>query len=387
MTIPYISPDVLQAAYRHRPVPPLAAQAMQPSFVDKLLGVQGAGGLLDANALRQARRQGLLQAGIGMLANADRPNPWQAVQAGLGAGQQAYGNVMQQQLGTEELLKKRANDAAMQQFANDLQKAGNDPMALQELVRRTMALGVQTGNTPLIQFAQNVMMQAMRPVPQTAAPRPLPTGDFQDVNGDFGEKGLWYRGLQDVNGNILPNSVRRVKEPTSGNVMTSEDAIRLENSEYARYLQQTKNIQTRAQAYETIVSAAAGARSQNPASQIALVFSYMKLLDPTSVVRETEYAVAANAAGVPERIRNLWNKLLDGAFLGEDQVNNIVAEALSQARSSKREQDRTIKVFSDKAVQRGLNPNSVSYDWWAGINLKTDEDIARDLNLVPGVNP
>ena len=42
----------------------------------------------------------------------------------------------------------------------------------------------------------------------------------------------------------------------------------------------------------------------SPASDMSLVFGFMKMLDPSSVVRETEYATAKNATGVPDQVRN-----------------------------------------------------------------------------------
>tara|TARA_Y100001937_G_C6891974_1_gene229467 strand:- start:203 stop:550 length:348 start_codon:yes stop_codon:yes gene_type:complete len=41
----------------------------------------------------------------------------------------------------------------------------------------------------------------------------------------------------------------------------------------------------------------------------------MKFLDPNSVVREGEFATAAEAGGVPENVWNMYNKLLDGEIL------------------------------------------------------------------------
>lgn len=56
------------------------------------------------------------------------------------------------------------------------------------------------------------------------------------------------------------------------------------------------------------------ATKKNPtgASDIALVFTFMKTLDPRSVVRENEQASAENAGGVPAAIRNFYNKLYTG---------------------------------------------------------------------------
>lgn len=52
---------------------------------------------------------------------------------------------------------------------------------------------------------------------------------------------------------------------------------------------------------------------------VALIFEFMKMLDPSSTVRESEYATAKNTGGVPESIRNTYNQLLSGGFLQPEQ--------------------------------------------------------------------
>lgn len=67
--------------------------------------------------------------------------------------------------------------------------------------------------------------------------------------------------------------------------------------------------------------------SVSPASDIALVFGYMKMLDPGSVVREGEYATAKNAAGVPVQVMNAYNKAINGEFLAPEQRQDFVDTA------------------------------------------------------------
>lgn len=95
---------------------------------------------------------------------------------------------------------------------------------------------------------------------------------------------------------------------------------------------------------ETITNfnkAYAFASKKNPtgASDIALVFSYMKALDPRSVVRENEQATTENAGGVPAYIRNFYNKLLTGQKF-DPQVRADILDAskslvLGQIQSQK----------------------------------------------------
>lgn len=78
-----------------------------------------------------------------------------------------------------------------------------------------------------------------------------------------------------------------------------------------------------------------GEIKSGPAS-IALVFKFMKALDPTSVVREGEFATAENSAGVPEGIRNIYNRLANGERLGEKQISEFIntADQLSESAAS-----------------------------------------------------
>lgn len=72
------------------------------------------------------------------------------------------------------------------------------------------------------------------------------------------------------------------------------------------------------------------ASNPSAAGDIATVFSFMKILDPNSVVREQEFATAQNAAGVPERVRNVFNRLLSGERLSPEQRADFLAQAENQ---------------------------------------------------------
>lgn len=65
------------------------------------------------------------------------------------------------------------------------------------------------------------------------------------------------------------------------------------------------------------------------ATDIALIISFMKALDPGSVVRETEFATAENAGGVPETIRNAYNKLVSGGRLTPEIKREFASTATS----------------------------------------------------------
>jgi hypothetical protein len=99
------------------------------------------------------------------------------------------------------------------------------------------------------------------------------------------------------------------------------------------------------------------------AGDIALVFSYMKVLDPTSTVREGEYATANNAAGVPDAIRGMWNKLVGGGNLSSDARTQIKSSANTIWTKAAERHSNLTNQFAAIAKRRGINPNNVIIDF------------------------
>ena len=101
------------------------------------------------------------------------------------------------------------------------------------------------------------------------------------------------------------------------------------------------------------------AKAVTPAGDMSMIFAYMKLLDPTSVVRESEYASAENARGIPDTIRNAYNKAIDGVRLTPKQRQDF----LQQAQRLYQGQERTFKELGNRyrgiAERAGLDPGSV----------------------------
>jgi hypothetical protein len=88
----------------------------------------------------------------------------------------------------------------------------------------------------------------------------------------------------------------------------------------------------------------------------------MKMLDPGSVVREGEFATAQNAAGVPDRVLNLYNKALSGNGLNEGQRKNIRAQADSLFKKTAEDERRVRDGISRIARNYGLNTDNIFID-------------------------
>lgn len=99
------------------------------------------------------------------------------------------------------------------------------------------------------------------------------------------------------------------------------------------------------------------AMDASPIAQVGLIFSIMKLFDPTSVVRESEQATARNARGVPEGVRNIWNQVLSGQVLTDRQVEDIKDTASSSISGATKTQKAIEEQFKGIATGAGLRPN------------------------------
>jgi hypothetical protein len=80
----------------------------------------------------------------------------------------------------------------------------------------------------------------------------------------------------------------------------------------------------------------------DPTKQVSLVFSFGKMLDPESVVRESEYALISNARGVFDSLLQRPDQIMTGARLTDQQLKSMqqIAQQLF-AGSTQRRQDLT----------------------------------------------
>jgi hypothetical protein len=68
----------------------------------------------------------------------------------------------------------------------------------------------------------------------------------------------------------------------------------------------------------------ASSRENNAPGHVAMIFAFMKMLDPTSVVREGEQLTAQQARAMGDTITSYWNRLLTGKKLTDTQVENFL---------------------------------------------------------------
>ena len=101
---------------------------------------------------------------------------------------------------------------------------------------------------------------------------------------------------------------------------------------------------------------------KNPGSALAAGTKFMKLLDPTSVVRETELGMALNASGWFDRATNVANQLQSGRVMTKEQVKNLGAAGDALYEEARKAQLQIDAAFEARAKAYGANPANVITD-------------------------
>ena len=155
------------------------------------------------------------------------------------------------------------------------------------------------------------------------------------------------RATGDVGGAVSALMQQRLKGPKD--TFKDVQALRKEFTGLSRI----KNFSDITEAYTRIIKSA---KDPSAAGDLALIFNYMKVLDPASVVRESEFAAAAKAGGLGPRIQAAVEQIEKGTRLAPEQRADFVNRA-TQIYQGTEEQARPIyQTYEEIATARGFDP-------------------------------
>jgi len=305
----------------------------QHGLLGRLFPVSDYGGLLDPRAIQ---RQGLLALGTNLLQAGGRSPNQRGTLANIGSA------------------LSQVNIPDMIQTAMRMRKAQ------EEFTQEREA-----------QSALNRIAQKYPPVDGET-----PEGTYNRLAKVVGELAL-TPGSANLVGK-LSNVLAQLK-PSGGGVEDQRQFTRA-NQMYGRFLQQTKKEQEIALNYNAVLSAT---RDPSPAGDLSLIFAYMKMLDPGSVVREGEFATAANTGSVPERIRAQYNKIISGERLTTGQRADFLGQARARAKGVRSSLQRVIDEYGRRATTYKIDPEDVTYDYFAGIGDEPNPDASGPPPVTP----
>jgi ribosomal protein L22 len=103
----------------------------------------------------------------------------------------------------------------------------------------------------------------------------------------------------------------------------------------------------------------ASANSANGPGDIALITGFMKMLDPGSVVRETEFATARDTAGLFTQLQNRLEKAQNGQLLSPKQRSEYVDLSQKYLDSAQKKAEQEKKDLGIVVKNYRLNPENV----------------------------
>ena len=103
----------------------------------------------------------------------------------------------------------------------------------------------------------------------------------------------------------------------------------------------------------------ASANDPSAAGDLALIFNYMKVLDPTSVVRESEFAQAARTGAFGERIKSAVEQVISGKRLSNEIRRDFLDRSGRLYSDAETNQVDLEKRFTDISTRSKVNPENV----------------------------
>lgn len=117
-----------------------------------------------------------------------------------------------------------------------------------------------------------------------------------------------------------------------------------------------KNYQEFKVRQETLENAA---RNPSAYGDIGSIFAFMKTLDPSSVVRESEYATASGAGSLLTRAQNAVQKAATGKMLAPEQRDDLLRFTKHLGSVYKNNYNDFVKPFKKQGSDRGVDLTSV----------------------------
>lgn len=269
-------------------------------------------------------------------------------------------------------------NATIQEKKAWLQQQVNEASTLQEMLDRnappkpeTFAQPVEgvgpDGKPVFARFGSNGGQETVEGfTPQPDEPKAETFGQPVEVKGPDGKVMFVRAGNQ---GSVQPmegySPIEVTTDKNSGELFKKEGKLRGE------YIKISTDFRSVRDAWGRII---ASAKDPSAAGDLALIFNYMKVLDPGSTVREGEFATAQNSAGVPERIRAKLNSVLSGERLGEATRQDFVSRAGSLYQQQEVYFKKNQEHYSGLAERYGLDPRNIVVDFTQGVPEQAPTD-------------
>jgi len=125
----------------------------------------------------------------------------------------------------------------------------------------------------------------------------------------------------------------------------------------------SKTYVDRVGAYKALESLVSSSREKaTPGTDMAIVYQYMKTMDPTSAVLQGEYASASQVGNLPTKLVNLYNSMVTGNSLREGQREDFLRAAGVSLKGHFDTHQNRVKEYESLANSYGVRSSNIVSD-------------------------
>jgi len=126
---------------------------------------------------------------------------------------------------------------------------------------------------------------------------------------------------------------------------------------------------------------AAAAEDPSAAGDLALIFNFMKIQDPGSVVRESEFRTAADAGALTDRVaQKAYDQIVSGRRLADNQRKDFVERSRTLFGTAQKQHRKRVSEFTGLAERANLDPQNIAID----LRLAEEQAQGVDTSLTEG---
>ena len=163
--------------------------------------------------------------------------------------------------------------------------------------------------------------------------------------------------------------------------LSLKDQAGIESGLRKEFTALTKNHRTIGEAFEKIL---VGAEKPTGATDLSLIFNFMKMLDPGSVVRESEFQNAEQTGSFSDSMQNTINRFWDGERLTTTRAD-FLEQAINIYKSQLPAYQELSKNFSGIADRNNVNAANVVLSM--GVNIPKAEEVLAKVKALSAQPP
>ena len=266
----------------------------------------------------------------------------------------AQGGDMINTLNHQQTAQMPPQPSLMQRMGQGVKDFTNDPVNMANLAASMNSMVINP-NEFYNQNARDVKAEQMARMKQQAAQEEANTQ--RNATAEY----------------LFKNGAPQLAEQVIGGFMTGSEAIKMLNApegEDKSFDHETKLRGEFRGLSQTFISqnksfgrVQASVANPSPAGDLSLIFNYMKMLDPGSVVRESEFAQAAATGSLGQRFVAVGTKLREGKRLTPEQRADFYDSAKKLFDEANRQHETLKGQYMTLADQTGLNHENIVTDF------------------------